>query len=44
MEVSNFKTVFFAIVFVVMNGHTYKSFKYIFNDIQTENNGEINKA
>ena len=30
--------------FVTMNGHKYKLFKNIFNDVQTEGKGEINAA
>ena len=31
-EKSNFQTVIFAIIFVTMNGHKYKSFKKILDD------------
>ena len=34
-EKSNFQIVIFAIVFVTMNGHAYKLFKNIFNDVLT---------
>ena len=32
-EKSNFQTVVFAIMFVTVNGHTYKLFKNVFNDL-----------
>ena len=41
MKKSNFKTVIFLIIFMTVNGHTYKLFKNIFNDVQTDK-GEIN--
>ena len=36
---SNFQTVIFAILFVTMNGHKYKFFKSIYNDVQAECEG-----
>ena len=41
---TNFKTVIFAIIFATMNRHTYKLFKVIFNNVQIDGKGEINKA
>ena len=38
-----FQTVIFAIIIVTMDGQTYKLFKNIFNDVQTEGKGEIAK-
>ena len=42
MKKSNFQTVSFAIMLLTIYD-TYKSFKNIFNDFQTEGKGEINK-
>ena len=39
-----FLTVSFAIIFVTMNGHTYKLFKNRLSDVQTEGKSEINTA
>ena len=39
-----FQTVFFAITFVIMNGHACKLFENSINDVQTDDNGEINTA
>ena len=44
MKKSNFQTVGFTIIFMTMNGHTYKFLKNIFNDVQTEGKGEINNT
>ena len=44
MKKTNFQTVIFALIYVTMNEHTYKLFKNIFNDVQTEGKGEINTA
>ena len=38
---TNFQAVIFGIFFVTMNGHTYKLFKNILNDVQIEGKGEI---
>ena len=37
-----FQTVIFAIIFQTMNGHRYKLFENILNDVQTEGKGKIN--
>ena len=34
----------FCNISVTMNGHTYKLFKNILNDIQTKGKGEVNTA
>ena len=39
---SYFQTVIFAIIFMAMNGHTYKLFKNIYNYVQTEINMALN--
>ena len=44
MKKSNFQSVIFAIIFVIMNGHTYILFKNILNDVQTESKGEMTMA
>ena len=42
MKKSNFQTVIFAVIFLTLNGDTYKLFKNIFNDFLNEGKGEIN--
>ena len=42
MNKSNVPFVIFAISFMTVNGHTYRLFKSIFNDVHTEGEGEIN--
>ena len=43
-EKSSFQAAIFGIILVTMNRHTYKLFKNIFNDVQTEGIGELNTA
>ena len=43
-EIYQFLNVIFAIIFTTMNGHTFKLFKNILNDVQTKGEWEINKA
>ena len=38
------QTMILVIIFMTMNGHTYKLFKTIFSDVQTEGKGKINRA
>ena len=38
------KTVFFAIIYMTLNGHTCKLLKNIPNIVQTKGNGEINTS
>ena len=41
-EKVNFQTVFFAIILVIINGHTCKLFEKSIDDVQNKGNGEIN--
>ena len=41
---SNFQYVIFAIVSMIINGHTFILFKNILNDVKTKGKGEINMA
>ena len=41
MKKSSFETVSFEIIFMAINGHTYKLFRNIYSGVQTKRKGEI---